>query len=102
LDQSANAANSLAYDVATKAAGNTGIMSQFGQTAAGQGISALYGKEAIPAVEGTPAVALQTYRAAYRSKNRSYLTTRKSISSSSCCKRNSSSTCNRISISFSN
>jgi hypothetical protein len=63
---SANAANSLAYDAATSAAGNTGIMSQFGQTAAGQGISALYGKEAVPAVEGT---AEQTYRAAITDPN---------------------------------
>jgi hypothetical protein len=56
LGPSANAANSLAYDAATSAAGNTGIMSQFGQTAAGQGISALYGtpgKEAVAPV-GTP------------------------------------------------
>jgi len=54
LGPSANAANSLAYDAATSAAGNTGIMSQFGQTAAGQGISALYGTPGTPAVPGTP------------------------------------------------
>jgi hypothetical protein len=64
LGPNASAANSLAYDAATSAAGNTGIMSQFGQTAVGQGITSLYGKEAIPAVEGTPATAEQTYRAA--------------------------------------
>jgi hypothetical protein len=51
LGPSANAANSLAYDAATSAAGNTGIMSQFGQTAAGQGISALYGKAPITEAE---------------------------------------------------
>ena len=40
------------------------LASQFGSTLAGKGIAGLYGKEAIPAVEGTPAVAEQTYRAA--------------------------------------
>jgi hypothetical protein len=56
LGPQASAANSLAYNAATSAAGNTGIMSQFGQTAAGQGISSLYGtpgKEAVAPV-GTP------------------------------------------------
>jgi hypothetical protein len=44
----ATAENSLAYNAAS-----SGIMDQLKQTAAGQGISALYGKEAVPAV-GTP------------------------------------------------
>ena len=53
LGPSANAANSLAYDAATSAAGNTGIMSQFGQTAVGQGISALYGTPGTAEIKGT-------------------------------------------------
>jgi hypothetical protein len=61
LGPQATAANSLAYNAAS-----SGIMDQIAQTAAGKGISALYGKEAVPAVEGT---AEQTYRAAITDPN---------------------------------
>jgi hypothetical protein len=61
LGPSATASNSLAYNAAS-----SGIMDQLKQTAVGQGISALYGSKAVPAVEGT---AEQTYRAAITDPN---------------------------------
>jgi hypothetical protein len=59
LGPAATAENSLAYNAAT-----SGIMDQIKQTAVGQGITSLYGKEAIPAVEGTPPVAPVDYKPA--------------------------------------